>query len=286
MDNKNIVWFASYPKSGNNWFRAFWTALFSDNHQVDINRLSASYKISDSGFFEFATSLNPSELKYHELENLKSEIMSYLSSTSNEVLPVKIHDKFKLLSDDTPLIPIQNTKVVIYIIRNPLDVAVSYANHDMLSYDRVIERMNENYVLSQLKNKEFFNIPEEIGSWSEHVLSWTQNMPCPVHVMKYEDMLNNQLQTFENAIKACGLYISSYDISSALKNCTFERLKAQEMANSFIEKSSVSKSFFHIGKVGTWSSTLNNTQINQIISDHKEVMRIFGYLDENNNPTY
>ena len=38
----NIVWLASYPKSGNTWLRAFLHNLMTDAEQpVDINKMAA-----------------------------------------------------------------------------------------------------------------------------------------------------------------------------------------------------------------------------------------------------
>jgi hypothetical protein len=38
-----ILWLASYPKSGNTWFRAFLTALMTEGG-VEINKLTVSFQ--------------------------------------------------------------------------------------------------------------------------------------------------------------------------------------------------------------------------------------------------
>ncbi len=284
MKDKNLVWLASYPKSGNTWFRAFLTSLVTGNQELKINQLAFNDNLADNHFFEFATGLDISEMSQAEIDDLKPEVMKYLALTSSSFTAAKIHEKFRLLSNEKPLIPILESLVVIYIIRNPLDVAVSYAHHDQLSIDRVIERMNEDYTLASLGNREFFNIPETLGTWSEHVVSWVSNGHIPVHVVRYEDMKREALNTFTKAVEAMGLKYSEEKISAAIKNSSFERLQAQEKESFFKEKTAVSNSFFRSGKIGDWKTKLNDNQVEKIIRDHKKVMIHYNYLDLNHNP--
>ena len=58
-DLKKIVWLASYPKSGNTWFRAFLTALFNPgNPEVDINNLYQSTIASSRQLFDEMTGVS------------------------------------------------------------------------------------------------------------------------------------------------------------------------------------------------------------------------------------
>jgi len=282
----NIIWLASYPKSGNTWFRAFLSALFSEDFTVDINNLTVNKYVADTTMFENATNLNASELLRKEIDELKPEVMRYYASLSDENIYVKIHDKFKLLGDEVPIIPIEETKVVLYFVRNPLDVVVSYAHHDNLSLDRVIERMNQNYLLFDSKNREFFNLPEELGTWSNHVLSWNSNDLIKVHTIRFEDMVLDTAMIFKQAVEAMGLSYSVEEIIKAINSCEFIKLQEQENKTSFKEKSSAAPNFFRQGKIGNWREHLNKDQVDKIIEDHYTVMLQLNYIDVNGSPLY
>ena len=286
MKNKNLIWLASYPKSGNTWFRAFLTALFSKDQSININALAYNASMANADYFEYATQLDISELKSAEIDNLKPEVMRSLSATGDEFIPVKIHDKYRQLDIHHSIIPLDRTKVVLYFIRNPLDIVVSYAHHDKLTYDRVIERMNENYSLAMANNREFPVVSENLDTWSNHVISWTNTAPCAVHAIRFEDMLLNGRETFKLAIMTLGLNIPDSVIYKAVENCKFDKLKEQEQRIPFKEKNPVADSFFRRGKVGSWRTLLSTDQVSQIINDHREVMRSFGYLDEGDNPLF
>ena len=50
---KNIVWLASYPKSGNTWFRIFLSNLRSEKSvPIDIYEIKTDGIFSSNGIFE------------------------------------------------------------------------------------------------------------------------------------------------------------------------------------------------------------------------------------------
>ena len=70
-DLKKIVWLASYPKSGNTWFRVFLSNLLSKaNQPVDINNLFAAPIASNRQLFDEATGLSSSDLTADEMNGL------------------------------------------------------------------------------------------------------------------------------------------------------------------------------------------------------------------------
>jgi hypothetical protein len=98
--------------------------------------------------------------------------------------------------------------------------------------------------------------------------------------MLYEDMLCQPLHTFSKAIKFLGLDYSDDLISEALMNTSIEKLQKSEESGGFKEKLQGCKTFFRNGKSGNWKTELNENQIAKIITDHREVMQLFGYMDE------
>ena len=276
-ETKNIVWLASYPKSGNKWFRIFLTALLNPEEAININKLNKTYHYSDHNLFELATGLNASELQEDELNSLKPNIANYISGIEKNTVFVKIHEAFHRNSEGKPNIPFQCTKIVLYFIRNPLDIAVSFAHHLNKNVDDVIDRMGESSTLASLENgSEFFNLPERIGSWSEHVESWLSS-GHEVIVIKYEDMHNDPLKNLSKVIKALGFKYTNSEIYDALEKSSFVKIKDQEKKQNFNEKPSDIDSFFRKGKVNSYKTELSKQQINRISFFHKDIMTKFNY---------
>jgi|GEM_PF-2595536 len=76
----------------------------------------------------------------------------------------------------------------VYIVRDPRDVAVSYAHFMGAGMDETIRRMGD--TATALPNR--FNLlqfPQPLGTWSEHVVSWLDDSGMPVHLVRYEDLL-------------------------------------------------------------------------------------------------
>lgn len=63
-----LVWLASYPKSGNTWFRAFLANLLADsNVPVDINNLGIGPIASSRGALDSTLGYDSSNLTHEEI---------------------------------------------------------------------------------------------------------------------------------------------------------------------------------------------------------------------------
>ena len=283
----HIIWLASYPKSGNTWFRIFLHNLKRNGHTpVNINDLSDFIASSRIVFDEIA-GVESSGLTKEEIENLRPKVYNFLSSKATETLYIKVHDAFIFTRKRESLIPFEATKGSIYFLRNPLDVAVSLAHHNGADIDATIAHM------SNTKSTLFFSekglpiqLPQKLLSWSEHVLSWVDKPSFQVLVLRYEDMKMRTLSTFNEAAQFLGISEDIKNIERSLKFSDFKRLRHQEEMYSFKERSERSGSFFRKGIIGSWRSVLNEKQVIQIIQDHKAVMQRFGYLSNNGEPVF
>jgi hypothetical protein len=278
---KNIIWLASYPKSGNTWFRAFLSVLLYPEYDLNINQL-ISLQVNSATVFEAATGLNASELHLKEVEELMPLVAQYLSKEAEDsLIYLKTHEKFRLLANDQPVLPPEQTKMVLYFVRNPLDIAPSYANHNGQSIDQAINRMAKEERIgtkTSRQAREFFTVPHLYGSWSSHVEGWVNCSTLPVTVIKYEDMKQNTVETFSKAVKAIGLEYSQQEIKQALQRVRFDKLQEQEKQGMFTENPYTHSGFFRQGKTGNWRQELTNEQVDRIICDHKKVMQLMGYL--------
>lgn len=276
----NIYWLASYPKSGNTWFRVLLANLFHQNERpADINNLSVSLMASSRKIFDEVTGVPSSELTFNEILDLRPEVYKHLSAQAEEPIYQKIHDACVTTGRGEPLIPQEATKGVVYFIRNPLDVAVSFAYHSACSFDKMIQMMNDpEYSFCGNPQKMHNQLTQKLLTWSGHVKSWTEQSTLPVYIVKYEDMVTQTFETFKKAIDTLGLKKTDEEIYRAIQYSNIKELQKQEKEKGFSEKSSRSASFFRKGKIGSWKDELNTKQANQIIHDHKEVMQQFGYL--------
>jgi aryl sulfotransferase len=284
MDNmgpEKIVWLASYPKSGNTWMRAFLTALFKpEKDDLDINNMVPNTIASSRQLFDDLAGVSASDLLPGEIDRLRPAIYRQNALESEEMIYHKIHDAWILLPDGEPLIPADVTRAVIYIIRNPLDVAVSFANHLNCSIDKAIAIMNNpGYAFCDRRDRLANQLKQQLLTWSGHVKSWVDESGLPVWVMRYEDMSAKPEITFTKALNFIGLQHTTAEIKSALELCSFTRLQKQEEEKGFSEKSARSPSFFRKGKVGDWQNFLTREQVEKIIDSHGGVMRRYGYMD-------
>jgi hypothetical protein len=284
-EQKKIVWLASYPKSGNTWFRAFLTALLGDGN-IDINKMEADCVFAARDIFDAATGMDSTLLYDSEVKNLLPDVFTHVASAYKKSrLFVKIHDAYTRIANGVAIVPERPTFCTLYFMRNPLDVATSFAHHSAKTVDQRIALMNDPHgVLTksrkdsgEVNTKNWFE--QLLLSWGGHVKSWTDNpeVPFPVLVVRYEDMLNTPFDTFSKAVKFIGLEKTPQEISSAIDASRFEKLKAQENEKGFAEKNRKSESFFRSGKSGGWKHELTAQQIQLLTDNHRELMEKYGY---------
>lgn len=281
----NIVWVASYPKSGNTWFRAFiGNLLAGDEAPVHINSLPA-----DNGntrlLFDAVTGLDSANLFPEEVDLLRPDFYKKISATTDELRFFKTHAAYQYLPDGRPHFPAEATRCAIYIVRNPLDVAHSYARflgHDL---NRVVAAMNEDeHIFNRERTHITRALSQQYGSWSGNVLSWLKAPSAiGVHLIRYEDMLRAPVETFAGAVRAIGLDKSEDEIRRAVACSSFDTLRDMELKDGFAEKPPQADLFFREGKMGTWRSILTREQASALIEKHRPTMRRLGYLDENDN---
>ncbi|NJM14881.1 MAG: sulfotransferase domain-containing protein [Bacteroidales bacterium] len=191
----------------------------------------------------------------------------------------KIHDAFHKNTNNQHIVPADTSKCAIYFIRNPLDVAVSFAHHNKASIDTAIENMcNPSFSFCNQQTGISYQFRQKLMDWSSHVNSWTNQQQIPCLTLKYEDMLNDSLNTFGKSVNFVGLRYNLQQIKQAIGNSSFNNLKLQEEKEGFNEKQPLAGSFFRKGIAGDWKNALGKQQIDKIIKHHGEAMEKFGYL--------
>ena len=271
-----IIWLASYPKSGNTWLRAFLhNFLQAPERSYDINRLTELtrgesqthlYRALDPDFDQ-----HYSDARVRELRPL---VHRAFTQTSPDNVLVKTHNA--LVADDGhPLISLDLTAGAIYVVRDPLDVAISFSHHNRTTVDNIIEFMNTSSAATKNNEK---NVYEFYDTWSGHVASWTATPNPTLHVMRYEDMLANPQKAFSAVVKFLGIDAPRQRIEKAVRLSSFTVLKEQERRQGFRERPSRMEAFFREGKAGQWKKVLTKEQVAAIVAAHREQMARFGYV--------
>ena len=284
---KKIVWLTSYPKSGNTWFRVFLSnLLIHSDRPADINNLYATPIASNRELFDEATGISSSELTLDEIDILRPLVYQFYAQKSEEILYQKVHDAWILNNEGKAIFPSEVTKGVIYFVRNPLDVAVSFSHHLGKSNEEVVKFLADSrYSFGSNQSRFHLQIRQQLLTWSEHIRSWVDESGLPILVIRYEDMKTNTFGTFKKTVDFLELGVSDDDIRKAIDFSDIKELQKQEADQGFKEKPTKAISFFRKGIVGSWRSELTPDQILQICNDHHEMMLRFGYLDTHGRPT-
>jgi hypothetical protein len=280
-----IYWLASYPKSGNTWLRTVLMNFRANAEQpVDINGLSTGRIASNRIWVDDVCGFDTSDLRQEEIENLRPEIYRW-TSAETETGFHKVHDAYRITASGRPLVDDIATRGAVYIIRNPLDVAPSFANHRGCSIDEAISHMaDESYALARSDDALSDQLLQFMGSWSHHVLSWIEAANLKLMTLRYEDMHADPVAAFGQALAFLGLEADKARLERAIDFSRFDVLAAQEAESGFRERPPRAERFFRKGQVGDWRTSLDEDQVSRIIADHGAVMRRFGYLDAADRP--
>jgi len=279
--SKNLIWIASYPKSGNTWMRSLLTALIYTNDGIFnfelLPKIDQFEKKSNFSFLKKSQSIDFDNLdkmaivsKYwHEAqENLNYSDLIFLKTHSSNY-------NYKNLKYAN----LNKTRGCIYLVRDPRDVAISYSKFMGCSIDETID-----YMLGPAR--QIWNQEKTVGiiisRWDYHIASWL-NLDTPKIFIRYEDLLNNTKKILNELIQfiqgplKINIESNEKKIENIIKTTSFALLKNKENKDGFKEASKNSP-FFREGKSMQWKKTLNYDQIEKIESNLGEYMKKFKYI--------
>lgn len=272
---KSIVWLASYPKSGNTWLRIF-LANYLTNAQkpLPINKVH-KFGIGDSIAKTYhMVARREIDIKDFKLTlQLRPQVLRGIVANNADVNLVKTHN-IRSVAFGTELIPANVTRQAIYIIRNPLDVVLSYGRHYGMTPEETVHAFARS---DNSSAAEASTVAQFLGSWSEHVKSWAQGTPFPTLVIRYEDMLDKPKEAFGSVLNSMGIKPDPEQLERAIQFSNFEEVSNQEAKTKFVESSPNSDKFFAKGTAGQWKSDLSAELIAQVRRDHKHMMKKYGY---------
>jgi hypothetical protein len=259
---KNIVWLASYPKSGNTWVRFI------------LANLMAGEVKSGAELQELVPDL-------HVPGNIKLD---------RPIVPIKTH----LLPEN---VPIRNRMLgAVLVVRNPIDTMIS--NYHYLRRDGA-EFTKDNFINHYLAHGGFGRwLQMGFGTWEQSVRAWLSlRNSVPMLVLSYEYLLKNPTACAASLNQFLNLGRSPTDIEQAVENSSFARMRQIEESDIREHRAGIfydpalqkahdqGHRFMRSGRSGNGEADLSPTQQERATQVFGPAMKDLGYLPTT-TPTY
>ena len=241
------AYLVSYPKSGNTWSRFLIANCLKGEAKVDFATIDRTvpdiYGISQK---DLTALPKPRILKSHEYFDPRY-------------------------------------RRVIYLVRDPRSVAVSYYHH-LIRVDRLDREMEFARYLDGFLAGEY----GRWGSWSQHVGSWLwalENDEDKI-VVRYEDLHADTLAQLRRMMNILDLSPDDTVLRRAIENSSFERMRRiplprdHQHAQTAGGQEAKTNEFVREGKTQGWKHSLSADDRARIEGEFQALMRRFGYLED------
>ncbi len=290
--NKHIFWIASYPKSGNTLLRSILTALFfTKDGLFNFDLLKNIPIIEDTINLDFIKKTNADDYNnIHELRALSKYWLKIQSKKNlgfnGDFLFVKTHHAL-VEAFSNPFTSESNTRGIIYIVRDPRDVVVSYSHHFNISIEKSTNQIiNSNTSLSWRDGKNLFLNKKKpitvLNNWKFNYESWVDNkFKCPFLLIRYEDLVSEKLKTIKKIInffeENYGFKFNNLNekTENILSSTNFKAFQSKEKSFGFVE--GINKNFFRKGESNQWKNILEKSDILKIENSFHSLMKKLGY---------
>tara|TARA_R110002167_G_scaffold81834_5_gene223675 strand:- start:401 stop:1285 length:885 start_codon:yes stop_codon:yes gene_type:complete len=281
-EEKCLYWLASYPKSGNTFLRILLSNYFSPtNEPIHINNISMHDQLNLRKHFEEFLGVSLDEIS-DELKNELRPDFSLWLSQQQKYSPsfCKVHNQFRFSGEENAVFSHGISKGIVYLIRHPADVALSYAHHMNKSVDETISIMNNEQAFIE-SDRNPNKLDQFVGSWSQHVLCWSNQTEAPIKILKYENIKNNTQSSLEQLLNFLDIQCDAERLRKAVRFSDLDTSQKQEENGGYKYKYPGAKSFF--GRTKSDAILITPAQYAQIVENHEEVMTAFNYTTNYNS---
>ncbi len=266
-----LTWIASFPRSGNTWLRGLISAYHNEGN-ININDfMQTGDKVPT--YYENIINEPISEWTMTDQALIKPAAMLRMLEDAGGNIMLKTHDCNVDISG-VAQIPHALSRAAIYIVRDPRDVALSFQNHyGTDTIDAAVDKLLDGKSMTRHVNKGLFVLQL---SWQMNVRSWLRDLPYPVYVLRYEDLLEQPFEFFSEVVRFLQFDYDADIVHKSIEACQFDKFSEQEKAQGFRE--SVGKTFFHKGRAQRWKTDLDKKSQERIVNACGEEMKILEYL--------
>lgn len=279
QNNSKIYWIASYPRSGNTFVRILLSNyIISKDKSIQINEI-----------YNFIPADTKSKLWDRVTPDLwkkaaQEQKWLWRASLIEEYRKQGLTRPFPGMKTHTINLPVFNQPAfsfspadrIVYIVRHPLDVLMSYADYNGRDLDKAISIMSASGTCIDSDTPGGF---EPRGSWREHVASWLNCTDCPVLLVRYEDLCDRTETTLRDVLTFLDIPIDEERLRRAISFSAFSSLQQQEAEDGFRERPDVTLSgkFFREGRSRQWLKALSPERAYRLADHCGDVMTKLGY---------
>ena len=158
---------------------------------------------------------------------------------------------------------------VVYVLRDPRDVMVSYWH-----YQRFLRPGHVESLAEFLQRPAYFPC-----AWDAHVRGWLLPRRHPnLLVLRYEDMHADTAGVLRQVLDFAGLSVEPAAIAAAVDQSRFSRMRAAEERFGVGDKAAgTDERFVRKGRVGSWQEEMGPAELRLLEDRFGEVMRQVGY---------
>jgi hypothetical protein len=169
-------------------------------------------------------------------------------------------------------------KKVVYVVRDPRDVAVSYYH-----FQRKYRHIADDYPINTFVQRFVAGEASDYGSWWEHVMSWLgprHNNPGFL-MLRYEEMTANTLHELTRIANFLGLKPTPEQLAKCVEQSSAERVRKleQDQGSGWASTKGRREDIPFVGsaKTGSWKVGLPQSSVVLIESAWGPLMKTLGY---------
>ena len=278
-----FIWLASYPKSGNTLLRSLLSAyFFSNDGQFSFDLIKNIKQFPNWPIFKKAgVDLGDDN------EVIKNYIKVQETFCQKDTIQfLKTHSYLFNFYNKYPFTNLQNSLGVIYIVRDPRNVAMSFAHHNSKSVRNTIDLM----INPLATGNELNQVETYLGSWNFHYNSWKVfKQSNKYFLLKYEDLIIDTKNSFKQVLNFINnnlefpISIEDRKIEKIIDQTKFSKMRNLEKKDGFDEAKINDNTgkivpFFNLGPKNDWKKNLDGNSISIIEEYFKEEMIELNYL--------
>ncbi|XP_022099260.1 estrogen sulfotransferase-like [Acanthaster planci] len=230
-------WVVTFPKAGTTWVQEIMSCVMHDGDLEAVNKRHTVFRVP---FLEMSP---PSSVlqgktvpKTHKIVDSIPSPRVIKSHLPGQFLPPQLWEK---------------KAKIVYVIRNPKDVVVSY-----FYFTKMVDPEQKEQSFGEFFD-DMMNGKVEYGPWWDHYLFfWKKRHDPKILLVRFEHLKRDLRGSVEKISKFLGKDFSAATLDAITEHCTFANMKKNPMSNpdSIWVPAEAATSFMRKGKVGDWKS--------------------------------